>query len=131
MGAFGGVRALAHQVPTVLQVMDRVVELLEPVFPGRVALDVKDVNPPGLLLQPPLLRFRFAEGTYAIEHTLLIVASNTTRRVALDDLGVMVQQAQAALDNRAVTARPVDVWNQDNTAILAGYELTWTDSVRR
>lgn len=119
-------------VPTVLDTMRAIMALLEPAFPGRVTLDVKDVNPPGLLLQPPLLRFRFAAGTYAIEHTLLIVASNTgTREQALTDLAEMVQTAQEALGARAIMARPVDVWNQDTTALMAGYELTWADQIRR
>ena len=119
-------------VPTVLDTMKAIIALLEPAFPGRVTLDVKDVNPPGLLLQPPLLRFRFAAGTYAVEHTLLAVASNTgTREQALNDLAGMVQTAQQQLGQRAVMARPVDVWNQDTTAVMAGYELTWADEIRR
>jgi len=124
-------RSLAP-VPTVLDTMRAIIALLEPAFPGRVTLDVKDVNPPGLLLQPPLLRFRFAACTYAVEHTLLAVASNTgTREQALADLAEMVQTAQACLGDRAVQARPVDVWNQDRTAVMAGYELTWADTIRR
>ena len=119
-------------VPTVLDTMKAIIALLEPAFPGRVTLDVKDVNPPGLLLQPPLLRFRFAAGTYTVEHTLLVVASNTgTREQALTDLAGMVQTAQQQLGQRAVMARPVDVWNQDTTAVMAGYELTWADEIRR
>jgi hypothetical protein len=43
----------------------------------------------------------------------------------------MVQTAQQQLGQRAVMARPVDVWNQDTTAVMAGYELTWADEIRR
>jgi len=111
--------------------MRGIMALLEPAFPGRVTLDVKDVNPPGLLLQPPLLRFGFGAGTYTIEHTLLVVSSNTgTREQALTDLASMVQVTQQQLGHRAVQARPVDVWNQDTTAVMAGYELTWADEIR-
>jgi hypothetical protein len=130
MGAFG-VAAATGTVPSLLQAMLKITDRLEPVFPGRVALDVKDLNPPGLYLGPPVIHYRFGQGSYALEHTLLVCASNTANRIeALADLADMLQRVQQALGDRAVLGRPADVWNQDQTAILAAYELTWTDQYR-
>ena len=130
MGAFGGVRA-AVEVPTLLQAMQRITDRLEAEFPGRVTLDVKDLNPPGLYLAPPIIHYRFASGTYGLEHALLVCASNTANRLeALADLSDLLVRVQRTLGDRAVTGRPADVWNQDQTAILAAYELTWIDQYR-
>ena len=131
MGAFGGVAAARGTVPSLLQAMLKLTDRLEPAFPGRVALDVKDLNPPGLYVAPPVIHYRFAAGTYALEFTLLVCASNTANRLeALADLADMLQRVQLTLTDRAVLGRPADVWNQDQTAILPAYELTWTDQYR-
>lgn len=132
MGAFGGARvAAAGTVPTLLQAMQALVAQLSVEFPGRVTLDVKDLNPPGLYLAPPTIHYRFGPGSYELEHVLLVCASNTANRTeALADLADLLARVQRTLGDRAVLARPADVWNQDQTAILAAYELTWTDQYR-
>ena len=115
MSGFGGVRTTS--VPTLLQAMLKITEQLEVEFPGRVTLDVKELNPPGLYLAPPILHYRFGQGSYAIECSLLVCASNTANRMeALADLSDLLQRTQHALGDRAVTGRPADVWNQDQTA---------------
>ena len=42
----------------------------------------------------------------------------------------MLLVVQEALTSRVAVARPVDIWASDSSAIIAAYELTWTDQLR-
>ena len=96
----------------------------------RVFEDPKDVNPPCIYLAPPTLRFRFNRADYEIDFTLLLCSSNTTKSIQYQELSDLLMRAQAALGFPMVTARPADIWTADNTAVLAAYEMTWTDAVK-
>lgn len=131
--AFGGsvAAAVVPGAPTLLDALLQVLAPLDAIWPGRVFLDVKDLNPPCVFLHPPTINYRtLGEGRFSVDHTLLLIASNTVRREAYGQLSDLLGQFHAALPGRGVTARPADIWNADGTAVLAGFELTWTDRLR-
>lgn len=96
----------------------------------RAYEDPKDINPPCAYLAPPTLRFRFGQGGYEADQTLLLCSSNTVKRAQYEELSDLMARSQSALGHRMVTARPADMWTADQTAVLAAYELTWTDTLR-
>jgi hypothetical protein len=96
----------------------------------RVVEDPADINPPCVYLAPPTLRFRFGQGSYEVDQTLLLCSSNTVKRAQYEELSDLMARSQSALGHRMVTARPADIWTADQTAVLAAYEMTWTDTIR-
>lgn len=97
----------------------------------RSTNDLKMLNPPCAYLAPPELSFRFRQGDFTAEHTLLLVASNTSRRLAFDEISQLLLLCQQVLGDRAQTARPVDVPTNDGSAVLLGYQLSWSERVRQ
>ena len=96
----------------------------------RVYEDNRDINPPCIYYAPPTLHFRFNRGDYEADQTLLLCSNNTVKRIQYQELSELLEAAQEALGARMVTARPADVWTADQTAVVAAYELTWTDTIR-
>jgi hypothetical protein len=119
----------AVTVPTIVDAMDFVTAALEPTG-YRVATDSRDLNPPGLLLNPPTLTYRYQTGSFDATFTLVVTAANTVRREAYAELSAMIANIHAALAGRVITARPVDVWASDQSGLIPAYELTWTDQLR-
>jgi len=97
----------------------------------RVFDDPKDINPPCIYYAPPTLRFRFKGNDYECDQTLVLCSGHTIKRIQYQELSDLLTRAQAALVGRMVTARPADMWTADQTAVLAAYELTWTDLIRQ
>jgi hypothetical protein len=97
----------------------------------RSTNDLKMLNPPCAYLAAPELAFRFRQGDFTATYTLLLVASNTSRRLAFDEISELLMTAQQVLGERAQTARPVDVPTNDGSAVLLGYELSWSERVRQ
>jgi hypothetical protein len=130
--AFGTARAApAGAPPTLIDALAAVLDPLLLIWPGRVFLDVRDLNPPCAFLHPPVLNYRtLADGRYSADQTLLLVASNTVRRESYEQLSRMLAEFRQALPGRGDVARPADIWTADGSAVLAGYELTWTDRFR-
>lgn len=119
----------AVSAPSIDGAMRMVLDALEPTG-YRVAVDSRDLNPPGLLLNPPTLTYRFQSGSFDAVFTLVVTAANTERMAAYGELSEMIANISAALTGRVITARPVDVWSSDQTALIAAYELQWTDQLR-
>lgn len=97
----------------------------------RVFDDPKDINPPCVYYAPPALRFSFRAGDYECDQTLLLCSGHTVKRIQYQELSELMTTVQAALGGRVVSARPADVWTADQTAVLAAYEMTWTDTIRQ
>jgi hypothetical protein len=114
---------------TILDPLDDILGKLEAAG-VRATIDIRDLNPPGCYLAPPELEFRFRQGDYTATYTLLVCAPNTTRRQQFVAMAELLAAVNGALGYRSPNARPVDVPTNDGTAILLGYELSWTDRVR-
>jgi len=97
----------------------------------RATTDLKMLNPPCVYLAAPELEFRFRQGDFTATYTMLLVAANTSRRLAFDEMSQLIVQVQTILGERARSARPVDVPTNDGSAILLGYEFTWAERVRQ
>lgn len=97
----------------------------------RSTNDIKMLNPPCAYLAPPELSFRYRAGDFTATYTLLLVASNTSRRLAFDEISGLLLLCQQVLGERAQTARPVDVPTNDGSAVLLGYELSWSQRIRQ
>lgn len=96
----------------------------------RVTLDIAQLNPPGCLLGPPELDFRFNAGDFTASYSLTVVVGSTDRTKAIGNLSDYLGEVLAVLGDRAVTARPVDVTLADASTTLPGYELRWTTRIR-
>jgi hypothetical protein len=96
----------------------------------RVTLDITQLNPPGCLMLPPELEFRFNGGDYTATYGLVAVVGSTDRSKGFANLSEFLSQVLAALGDRAVTGRPVDVGTADASTSLMGYQLSWTTRVR-
>lgn len=97
----------------------------------RATFDVRELNPPGVVVLLPILGWRFRDGDIEATHRVLAVGPNTSRLQQLTDLDALVNQIQAALGGRVDVGNPADVSTQDATSALAAYELSWTEHVRR
>jgi hypothetical protein len=115
--------------PVILSALAPIIAALEAAG-LRVVEDVKDINPPCVYVAPPTLRFRFRQGDYECDQTLVLCSSNTVKRAQYEELSDLMARSQSALGHHAVTARPADMWTADQTAVLAAYEMTFTDTIR-
>lgn len=95
----------------------------------RSYIDAKSVNPPCVLIQPPVVNYRFSGRCYGAEWTLLAVAPNSDKYAEIRALDELLDAARIALDGAPVTARPAGVFTSDGTATLPAYELTFTDKL--
>lgn len=96
----------------------------------RVTLDISQLNPPGCLLGPPELDFRFNGGDFTASYSLIAVVGSTDKTRAIGNLSDYLTDVMAALGDRPLTARPVDVTLADASTVLPGYELRWTTRLR-
>jgi hypothetical protein len=112
-----------------MDALDPVIALLE-ANGIRVTLDIAQLNPPGCLLGPPELDFRFAAGDFTATYVLIVTVGSTDRTKAIGNLSDYLSDVLVALGDRAVTARPVDVTLADASTTLPGYELRWTTRIR-
>ncbi len=94
----------------------------------RATADLRHLNPPGVLVAPPDIAWRFGRGA---EATWRIVAAvpNTGTRSSIAGLSPLVDQVQAALAGAVTAGRPVDLSILDGGAPLPGYELTFTTKI--
>lgn len=92
----------------------------------RATDDPRDINPPALLLRPPVLSFRFGRGCVAADWTARLVLVNAGTRQALQEALPLIQQIQDALQGAVVTATPADWELPDGGGPTPGYQLTWS-----
>lgn len=96
----------------------------------RAFIDPRSVNPPCVLVLPPTMTFLFGKGGYSADYTLLAVSSSTDKRTQWTELSALITDTQQALGWAVTTVRPADVWSADQTTLLPGYEMTWTEKER-
>lgn len=92
------------------------------------AIDVAELNLPGVLVDSPSLQIRFGKGWVAA-WTLVLAVPNTDRRTALSNLGTLLDEVLAALDYQPSEARPVSVQLPDQGAPVPGYEIAFTQRI--
>lgn len=80
----------------------------------RATLDERDVNPPCVLVRPPILTYRFGRGADA-EWTYWLIVPDAGKSNAIAALGELIEAAQAALGFMAVTLTPDDAILSDGT----------------
>ena len=96
----------------------------------RPALDTRDLNPPGVLILPPVATFRFADGTWAADWTVIAVVPNAGTKEAVTALSSLVAGVRAALDGQPLTATPHTLTADGITDPLPAYQLTWNARIR-
>jgi hypothetical protein len=74
----------------------------------RAVLDQRDVNPPCVLVRPPVLTFRFGRG-YDAAWTYWLIVPDSGQAAVLDALGELIDATITALGFTAVAANPDDV----------------------
>ena len=113
-----------------------VMDALQPVLDAlttagiRATLDIAQLNPPGCLLGPPELDFRFNGGDFTAGYSLIAVVGSTDKTRAISNLSDYLAEVMTALGDRPLTARPVDVTLADASTVLPGYELRWSTRIR-
>jgi hypothetical protein len=120
---------IATRRPTLRDAIDPVLDLLTAAG-IRVTLDITQLNPPGCLLGPPELDFRFNGGDFTASYVLVATVGSSDRTKMIYSLSDYLVEVLAALGDRPVTARPVDVTLADASTVLPGYELRWTTRIR-
>jgi hypothetical protein len=96
----------------------------------RVFLDASEINPPGVLIQPPVIQFRFHKADANVEMALIVIVGNNDARQALQQCSELVDRVQEVLGERAALGRPAEVFLAEQSASLRAYELTYTDTLR-
>lgn len=96
----------------------------------RAFIDPRAVNPPCLLVLPPTMSFSFGRGGYSADYTVLAVSSSTDKRTQWMELSDLITRTQEALGWMVTMVRPADVWSADQSTLLPGYEMTWTEKER-
>jgi hypothetical protein len=94
----------------------------------RATADIRDLNPPAVLVAPPDIAWRFGRGADATWRVVAAVG-NTAAGPAITGLSELVDQVQAALAGAVTGGRPVDLSSPDGGAPLPGYELTFTTRI--
>lgn len=92
----------------------------------RATDDPRDINPPAVLIRPPVLSFRFGRGCIGADWTARLVLPNSGTRQALQLALPLIDRIQTALQGAVVTATPADFELPDGGGPTPGYQLTWT-----
>ena len=87
------------------------------------AVDMADLNTPGVFIPPPTVAYRFTKRDAEASWRLVAAVANTGRGAALAELGLLVDRVQAALGGAITSAAPVDLASVDGGGPLPGYEL--------
>lgn len=90
--------------------------------------DIRNLNPPAVLVPPPTLEWRFGRGAEATWQVVATVG-NTGTGAAITALSELVDAAQEAMGGLITAGRPVDLSSPDGGAPLPGYELTFTTKI--
>lgn len=92
----------------------------------RAAADLRDLNPPGVLVRPPEVRWRFGKDRGGADWVLWAIVPDAGTSAALAGLGELLEKTQAALGGLVVAGRPIDVQAVDGAGTLPAYELTFS-----
>lgn len=92
----------------------------------RATDDPRDINPPAVLVRPPVLHFRFGRGCIGADWTARLYLLNSGTRQALAEGLPLIESVQEALQGLLVDATPVDLQLPDGGGPTPGYQLTWS-----
>lgn len=120
---------IAGRRPALADALTPVLQLLETAG-IRVTLDITQLNPPGCLLLPPELDWRFNAGDFTAGYTLVVVVGSSDRTKMIYTLSDYLTEVLVALGDRQISGRAVDVMLADASTSLPAYELHWSTRVR-
>jgi hypothetical protein len=89
----------------------------------RATLDERDVNPPCVLVRPPVISYRFGRDS-AAEWTYWLIVPDSGKSASVAALGELIEAAQAALGFMATNLTPDDAILNDGTYPM--YSMTRT-----
>lgn len=92
----------------------------------RATSDARDVNPPAVLIRPPVMTFRFGRGCIQADWVARVVLPNSGTRQAMETGVPLIEQIQTALGGVIVTATPADFELPDGGGPTPGYQLAWS-----
>jgi hypothetical protein len=92
------------------------------------ALDERDLNPPGVLVLPPAVDYRFSGPCAGATWTLLAAVPDAGTGPALPGLSDLVERVRAALNYEVTNAVPATVTLSDGPPAPA-YRLTYTSDI--
>ena len=95
----------------------------------RAAVDLADLDLPGVLVEPPVLSYRFAGDRADADWTLLAAVPDNGRRQSIAALSALVDQVRAALAGSVVAARPAGLFTTDSAVPQPAYALTYTSTI--
>jgi hypothetical protein len=95
----------------------------------RAAVDLADLDLPGVLVEPPVLRYRFGKSTADADWTLIAAVPDNGRRQSIVALSTLVEQVRAALAGSVVGARPAGLFTTDSLVPQPAYALTYTSTI--
>jgi hypothetical protein len=89
----------ATRRPTTFQLAGAVWDLLGWLTAAglRATADIRNVNPPGVYVEPPLIAWRFGRGYVDLSWSVWLVVPNTGRDAALKNLGPLLIDTYGAL----------------------------------
>lgn len=114
-------------VTDILGTVDAVIAALE-AGGVRATIDGRDLNPPAVLVRPPVLTYRYGKGYADAEFSVWAVVPDTGMRASFQALGALLDEIQQSIGFIATTARPDSVTLVDGSTVN-GYVLTWTQRV--
>lgn len=82
-----------------------------------------------VVIRPPRIQPRFAQGSADLTWTFLIVAGDNGPAAGLEDLGTLLSRFSDAVPNAWQLAQPVDVAAGPDLGTLPGYQLTITQTL--
>jgi hypothetical protein len=89
----------------------------------QAAAGEPDLQPPGILVAPPLVHFKFGKCQSA-DFMIVAIAGRSGRVDALPVLAALIDAAGNALGWPFVEGRPTD-WQSTAGALLPAYQLIW------
>jgi len=96
----------------------------------RCALDPRDMNPPSVLIRPPVLNYTFGRGRVGAEWTAWLYLPDAGVLEALKSGFDLLDKTRAALADVGVAvlrAAPADFQTPDG-GIMPGFTLNWNTS---
>lgn len=93
----------------------------------RATQDEAQLNPPCVLVRRPTLQWRFSGTCQSATWSVLAVAENVDRQIALTQLAGLLQETSDAIGRRFSSARATTLAAPGgDDARLEAYEMTWT-----
>lgn len=91
----------------------------------RATLNPADINPPAVLIRPPVMHFRFGRGCVRSDWEARLYVIDSGVEQAMKTAIPMITEIQDALGFAVVTATPADFALADGGTV-PGYLFQWT-----